>query len=360
MRAVRGALLVPCLILAPLLAAVAAGPERHFDKPDAWFAGDEGRRITATILSYQSDLGGWPKNLDTTAAPFTGDRSDLDPTYDNRATTDELRFLARAFNATQAASYREAFLRGLDYVLDGQYPNGGWPQSRPPGDGYPRHITFNDNTMVRLLEFVREVARDDRYAFVDGARRGRAAAAFDRGIACILACQVRVKGVPTVWCAQHDEVDFSPRPARSYEPVSLSGSESVAITHLLMSLDDPSPRVVEAVDGAVAWFEQARLSGFRIVTTKDSAAPRGISRTVVNDPDAPPLWARFYEIGTNEPLILDRDGKRRASFADLSPERRNGYVWFSDWPRQLLERDYPRWRARQPARTPAEPTRSGR
>jgi hypothetical protein len=168
--------------------------------------------------------------------------------------------------------------------------------------------------MVRLLEFVREVARDDRYAFVDGDRRGRAAAAFDRGIDCILACQVRVDGVPTVWCAQHDERDFSPRPARSYEPVS----------------------------------------GFRIVTTKDSAAPRGISRTLMPDAEAPPLWARFYEIGTNEPLILDRDGKRRASFADLSAGRRSGYVWFSDWPRQLLEKDYPRWQARQ------APTRSGR
>ena len=368
MRVLRGAflslllslLLALFLALGPLLAAVAAGPDRHLDKPDAWFADDEGRRIAAAILSFQSDLGGWPKNLDTTAAPFTGDRAELRPTYDNRATTDELRFLARSFNATNDESYRDAFLRGLDYVLDGQYPNGGWPQSSPPGDGYPRHITFNDNTMVRLLEFVREVARDDRYAFVDGDRRGRAAAAFDRGIDCILACQVRVDGVPTVWCAQHDERDFSPRPARSYEPVSLSGSESVAITQLLMSLDDPSPRVVEAVDGAAGWFERARLSGFRIVTTKDSAAPRGISRTLVPDPDAPLLWARFYEIGTNEPLILDRDGKRRASFADLSAERRSGYVWFSDWPRQLLEKDYPRWQARQAPRRPSEPTRSGR
>lgn len=345
---------VPILVLAPLLAAVAAGPDRHLDKPDAWFAGDEGRRIAATIRSFQSDLGGWPKNVDTTAAPFTGNRAELRPTYDNRATTDELRFLARAFNAADDETDRAAFLRGLDHVLDGQYANGGWPQSHPPGDGYPRHITFNDNTMVRLLEFVREVARDDRYDFVDGDRRNRAAAAFDRGIDCILACQIRVDGVPTVWCAQHDERDFTPRSARSYEPVSLSGSESVAITELLMSLDDPSPRIVEAVDGAAAWFERAKLSGFRVVTTKDPTAPRGITRTLVPDAAAPSLWARFYEIGTDEPLLLDRDGKRRARFADLSAERRSGYVWFSDWPRHLLEAEYPRWQDRQ------APTRSAR
>lgn len=324
----------------------AAGPDRHLDKPDAWFAGEDGRRIAATILSFQSELGGWPKNLDTTARAFTGDRDELHPTYDNGATTDELRFLARAYNATHDEAYRAAFLRGLDHVLDGQYHNGGWPQSHPPGKGYPRHITFNDNTMVRLMEFVREVSRDDRYAFVDGDRRARAATAFDRGVECLLRCQVRVEGTPTAWCAQHDEVDFLPRPARSYEPVSLSGSESVAIASMLMSLDDPSPEIVTAVDGAAAWFEKAKLSGIRVVTTKDPDGPRGISRTLVNDADAPALWARFYEIGTNEPLLLDRDGNRRASFGELSAERRSGYAWFGDWPRRLLEVDYPRWKAR--------------
>ena len=51
--------------------------------------------------------------------------------------------------------------------LAAQYPNGGWPQSYPPGKGYARHITFNDNTMVNLLELVRDVARSDAFRFVD-------------------------------------------------------------------------------------------------------------------------------------------------------------------------------------------------
>ncbi|MGI9176268.1 MAG: pectate lyase, partial [Pirellulales bacterium] len=339
-----------CLILMAVVgvatAALAAGPDRYLDRPADWFAGDDGSRIADTILTHQSDLGGWPKNRDTTAAPFTGDRSTLHPTYDNSATTDELRFLARAYDATHEPRFHEAFLQGLDYVLAGQYPNGGWPQSFPPGDGYPRHITFNDYTMVRLMNFVREVGRDDAYAFVDEKRREAARRAFDRGIDCILKCQVRTDGRPTVWCAQHDEIDFRPRPARSYELVSLSGSESVGITELLMSLDDPSPQVIEAVEGAVDWFGRTRLTGIRIVSRKDKDSPRGVSRSLVNDPDAPPLWARFYEIGTNEPLIVDRDGRRRASFNDLSAERRSGYSWYSDWPRGLLETGYPAWKAR--------------
>jgi len=76
MRVLRGAILslfrALFLALAPLLAALAAGPERHLDKPDAWFAGDEGRRIAAVILSFQSDLGGWPQSSPrATATPAT-------------------------------------------------------------------------------------------------------------------------------------------------------------------------------------------------------------------------------------------------------------------------------------------------
>jgi pectate lyase len=156
-----------CLAVGP----AAAGPGEYLNKPATWFAGDEARRVATNILSYQSEPGGWPKNVSTTARPYAGDRATLRPTYDNGATTDELRFLARIYVATKDATYRAAFDRGLDHVLRGQYPTGGWPQSHPPGTGYHRHITFNDNAMVRLLEFVREVARGGGYGFVDDARR---------------------------------------------------------------------------------------------------------------------------------------------------------------------------------------------
>ena len=120
-------------------------------------------QVAANILSHQSPLGGWPKNTDTTARRFAGDRTQLRPTFDNGATTDELRFLARAFNATRDAGYRSAVDRGLDYILDAQYPTGGWPTVHPPGTQYHRHITFNDGAMVRLLEFLREACRSEAF-----------------------------------------------------------------------------------------------------------------------------------------------------------------------------------------------------
>src|SRR5262249_39965640 len=117
------------LILATRAAPAASGPQQYLRKPDDWFAGEEAKRIAANILSYQSDLGGWPKNIDTTAAAFTGDRKELKGTFDNDATTDELRFLSRIYRATKDDSYKKAFEKGIDHMLAAKNPTDGWPQT---------------------------------------------------------------------------------------------------------------------------------------------------------------------------------------------------------------------------------------
>lgn len=200
--------------------------------------------------------------------------------------------------------------------------------------------------MVRLMSLCREVARSDQFRFLGNDRRELATTAFDKGLHCLLRCQVKVDEKLTVWCAQHDEKDFRPRPGRTYELVSLSGGESVGVVELLMSLDRPSAEVVRAVDSAVAWFEAAKLTGIRQSVVDDSKGPRGRNKVVVADPAAPPLWARFYEIGTNKPLFADRDGMAKYALADIGYERRNGYAWYGSWPARLLADDYPAWKKR--------------
>src|SRR6185436_12657807 len=175
--------------------AFAASRAREFAaKPDEWFRSEEGKRIASNILSHQSTEGSWPKNTDTTSKPFAGDAQKLQGTFDNGATTGELRFLARAWQATRETKYEKAFLKGFDHILKAQYSTGGWPQFYPPSAQYHRHITFNDNSMVRIMEFLREVATAPDYTFVDGARRRSAQESFDRGIQCILKCQITVSG----------------------------------------------------------------------------------------------------------------------------------------------------------------------
>jgi pectate lyase len=299
------------------------------------------------VLAYQSVHGGWPKNINTAAPRAPGAAPALAPTFDNGATTGELRFLARCFEATRNPVYRGAFERGFNYILNAQYENGGWPQSFPPGNSYARYITFNDGAMVRLMNFLRETYASELYAFLPDEQRARARAAFQRGVGCILKCQVRVGGKLTAWCAQHDEKDFSPRQARAYELVSLSGAESVEIVRLLMSLEQPSSEVVQAVHAAMQWFESAKLKGIKVVNVPDPKGPRGTDKRVVEDPAAPPMWARFYEIESNRPIFCDRDGVPKSKLSEIGYERRNGYAWLGYWPQSLLEKEFPAWSAKR-------------
>lgn len=319
-----------------------------------WYAGDEAVRIADNVLLYQRDSGGWPKNVDMARPLSDADKARLrrekkntDSTLDNSATYTQIRYLARVYNAAKDGRFKEGCLAGVDYLLRAQYPNGGWPQYYPIRRGYSRHITLNDDAMVGALNTLLEIVKKKPlFAFADEDRRQRARAAIDKGIECILQCQVIVAGKRTAWCAQHDEKTFEPRPARSYEKASLSGNESVGVVKFLMRIDRPSPEIIEAVQSAVTWFDRAKITGIRQVRQPAPAKLRGFDTVIVPDPDAPPLWARFYDIGTNRPIFCSRDGVIRHRLSEISHERRTGYSWYGYYAANLLSKDYPLWQKR--------------
>ena len=108
-------------------------------------------------------------------------------------------------------------------------------------------------------------------------------------------------------------------------------------------LNEIPPEIIEAVQGAVAWFGEARLTGIRQVRKKAPSTPKGRDTVVVKDPSSPPMWARFYGIGTNKPIFCSRDGVPRETLAEISYERRNGYSWLGYYAAGLLAKDYPAW-----------------
>jgi PelA/Pel-15E family pectate lyase len=317
----------------------------------AWYGSGEAVRIAENLLLFQREIGGWQKNVEMAAPLGEAERAEAvdqkeanDSTIDNGATYTQMIYLARVFNATRQERFKDAFIKGLDYLLKAQYKNGGWPQYYPRLTGYFKHITFNDDAMISVMSLLGAIARQDpAYAFVDAPRRAMAGKAVGKGIECILKCQVMVGNKRTVWCAQHDEVTLAPAPARAYEKVSLSGYESVGIVRFLMGIDHPSPRMIEAIQAAVAWFDQAKLAGIKLVEKPDRSLPRGYDRVVVQDAQAEPLWARFYEIGTNRPIFCGRDGVIKYSLAEIEHERRTGYRWYVSAPTRLLAKDYPAW-----------------
>jgi PelA/Pel-15E family pectate lyase len=355
-----------CLFLSTVaLASVGAGAEAAtlrwggglLQQPAGWYSSEAARKAADNVLGYQSRHGAWPKNTDllvpvNPAALAEIEKDGKADTIDNGATTAPIRFLALVGNATGMEKYREAARRGLDYLLAAQYPNGGFPQFYPlRGQGYYSRITYNDGAMVNVLELLREVAHARApFAFIDPDRRTRAANAVARGIDCILKTQIRQNGRLTAWCAQHDEKTLEPAWARAYEPPSVSGSESVGIVRFLMSIDSPSREIVAAVEGAVAWFREVPIAGQRIDAVRRDDGRR--ERIVVADPAAPPLWARFYELGTHRPVFMDRDSKPNYDFMRVSYERRSGYNYHTTEPASLLATDYPAWRAKLGRKSP--------
>ncbi len=319
-----------------------------------WYGGDDAVRIADNLLLYQREIGGWPKNIDMAVAlsqqrkaEIARQKQQTDSTIDNGATCKQMAFLARVFNATKQPRFKESFVKGLDYLLQAQYENGGWPQFYPDPQGYQKHIAFNDDAMIGVLSLLREVARKSAaYAFVDEERRAKCDRAVEGGVECILKTQIVVNGKRTAWCAQHDAVTLEPASARSYEKVSLSGSESVGIVRFLMGIEKPDARVIEAIQSAVAWFNAAKLTGIRQVNRPDPSLPTGHDRVVVRDANAGPLWARFYEIGANRPIFCGRDGVIKYSLAEIEHERRTGYAWYTEAPAELLTKHYPVWQAK--------------
>lgn len=310
------------------------------DKPDAWFAGPEALRMAGNILSWQDPIsGGWPL-MNTVGEPNIGDPAAVGPWGTRaaliKATVNEMRFLARIQKVRPDPVHVQAIDRGLGFILAAQHPSGGWPHSWPVFvNAYDHQATFNDDEMVDLMTLLREVATAPAFRILPSERRAAAHAAFDRGLDFILKSQIRANGKLTAWCAQHDEVTYAPRPARKFEPVSISGGESAGVLLLLMSLDKPSPAVKAAIRAGAAWYRSVQINGVRVEYADGD-------RIVREDPAAPPLWARFYEIGTNRPIFAGRDGVIRYHLAQIEKERRGGYGWYGDWGGDVLAR-YAAW-----------------
>ena len=203
--------------------------------------------------------------------------------------------------------------------------------------------------MELLLDIQQEVPH---FAWLDAERRAAAHGALEKAIDCTLASQIVVDGKKTAWCQQHDHKTFAPVDARSYELASISSRESADVIRFLMKLPNPDQRVTDAIEAGVAWLQEAQIAGLRLKSVPIDAVrfenhTAKYDRVVVPDPKAPPLWARFYEIESQQPLFCRRDGTVVGTLADVELERRTGYAWYGDWPTDLIDHAYPSWQKSQ-------------
>lgn len=344
----------------------------RLDRPSSSYADDASLATARVVLSYQIPSGGWGKDMRRDGVvrqrgeSWLADAIDPDSprdadwhfvgTVDNGASTAELRFLAKVqrVQPRDRVKVRAGIVRGIDWLLSAQYPDGGWPQVYPLAGGYADAVTLNDDAMLSAVRLLHDIGRDHDgdFAFVDVARRGRAAAAARRGIAWWLAHQVVIDGRRTLWAQQHDALTGAPTPARAFEMPALATQESAGVLRFLMTLPDPDDDVRAAIRGGVDFLRATRITGWRWTDGR-----------LVADPDGE-LWARFYAPDHFEPDAATVEARAQALFGDrpaphdsrsyglvfdrvtsVSEERRRGYRQYDARGEDVLA-TWPQWDAR--------------
>ncbi|WP_292024333.1 MULTISPECIES: pectate lyase [unclassified Brevundimonas] len=342
----------------------AVGPAHYnmpLDRPADWYGTAEARAIADAIVSFQTPAGGWSKNQDRSIARLPGQRFSNDAetmeqnpanfdapgdrfwtfvgTLDNEATWSEMRFLAKVAahaSGKEGDGWRASVIKGVRYLLDAQYPNGGWPQIWPLEGGFHDSITFNDNAVANAAMLLRDVAHGaEGFDFVPAELETQAAEATQKAIDVTLAAQVRRGDQLLGWAQQVEPLRLVPTSARNYEPRSIASGETTDILIFLMGEQNPSPEVQAAVRGGVGWLQSVRVYDKSFEMTDDG-------RKLIDKPGAGPLWSRNYDLVTGRPIFGDKDQTIHDDVNEISVGRRNGYSWWISSPQKALD-VYARW-----------------
>jgi hypothetical protein len=243
-------------------------------------------------------------------------------TFDDAGTSEAMQFLLRMYLEKRDEKYRAPLDRAIGFVLDSQYPNGGWPQRWPHVQGYPPYadyITFNDDVAQENVRFLLMVYRSL------GEERVRPAIL--RAGEVFLATQ---QPMPQPgWSLQHS-LDLKPAGARSYEPLSLATHTTAANLRMMMQFYrlTADPRYLARIPEAIDWLESLRLP--------PDPARRGRD------------FPTFIELGTNRPLYVHRRGSNVVNgryYWDYSPVATLGhYGAYRAIDIDALRRDYRRLR----------------
>ncbi|MFH1743647.1 MAG: pectate lyase, partial [bacterium] len=137
------------------------------------------KRVANVLILGQHPAGGWDYFIDFdpegVQAWYEGMQSKCwgweefyhnfgNCTFDDDVTVEAARFLLNLYMTTLDPVYRDPVLNSVDFIVNAQYPNGGWPQRYPPPDefshekdaGYTAYYTFNDFVIRSNIEFLLE------------------------------------------------------------------------------------------------------------------------------------------------------------------------------------------------------------
>ena len=301
------------------------------------------QEVARALVRGQYCSGGWdyfiefdpqeraqyPYRADGGCREGTPARPERSTTLDDNNTQAAVRLLMRVDRdlGFKDAQIHEAALFALDSLIKAQYPNGAWPQrysrfpepnsfpvkqaSYPeswsrtwPGSNYTAHYTFNDNSIVDMIDAMLEAARIYR--------EPRYLASAEKGGAFILLAQMPEP--QPGWAQQYDR-DMHPAWARRFEPPSVTGGESQSVMKALLLLhrETGQRKYLGPLPRALAYYGRSVLPEVdRPSEIRRRACPRGT-----------PCLARFYELKTNRPLYITKG--TRVTALDQGTTNVDGY-----------------------------------
>lgn len=307
------------------------------------------REIADNLLKFQNPDGGWPKNIDWLGNLGYDEvwqrlsNFEKKSTCDNRNTYTQIEYLSKVYKKTDEEKYRDAAVRGLEFILSTQNESGGWRGADVDA------ITFNDELMTGIMNLLFDITEGRTYYdWIAKDLMIRMEESLRKAVDVTLNCQIVVNGRKTGWCQQHDHKTLLPVKARSYELPSIASLETTSVVEFLMRFNYPDEDIIEAINRAIDWLEESKLYGIRLERMKvdDGEINESYKRydvKVAEDKDASPIWARYYEIETNCPFFSNRDGIKVYKLEEVDQERRIGYAWYGYWPADLLNSKYPEW-----------------
>ncbi|QTN19539.1 pectate lyase [Brevundimonas sp. AJA228-03] len=285
---------------------------------------DAAKACADALIAGQHPRGGWNYVIDTAGEESLKDWYETiggnawrleefqryygNATFDDAGTAEASQLLLRIYLEKRERRYRAPLDKAIQFVLDAQYPNGGWPQRFPFVENgglhghadYTPYITFNDDVAGENIEFLLYVHQ------ALGSNDPRLVDAIQRGMDIFVATQQPLP--QPAWGLQHFPDTLKPAPARTIEPQAFATHTTATNIRSMIGFYRLTgdrkflARLPEALD----WLDQVK-------TPQALIAPGRTHPTFILE-------------GSNTPVYIHRRGSNI----------RNGHYYADDNPNNLV------------------------
>ncbi len=206
-------------------------------------------------------------------------------TFDDDVTSDAARFLLRIYLVKHNPAYKPALDKAISFILESQYPAGGWPQRYPlkydfnkgGHEDYTSFYTFNDDVIWENTHFLIQCYQllGDR-RFLEPIQRGMNFYLISQDSCGAWGQQLNMK--------------METAGARTYEPAAFLPKTTCENALLLLKFYEftGDKKFLQGVPAAINWLEKTKLPA-------DKAEGERTHST-------------FVEVGTNRPIYAHRKG----------------------------------------------------